>query len=85
MKKVVISGIYKTFARTELAEILKGLGADLNTTVSKKTDFLIAGENTGPSKLKKMKLFVNENLSKKIIEETELINMLKPHIRGLIS
>lgn len=51
-KKVVISGTYTTWPDIKkLAELLKNLGADLDTTVTDKTNILIAGEGVGPSEI----------------------------------
>jgi len=69
-KKVVITGVFDNFSRQELALCLKNLGADINTSLSSKTDYLIAGHECGPSKYKKA---IQLNIP--IILETELIEM----------
>ncbi|MBR1374949.1 MAG: NAD-dependent DNA ligase LigA [Cardiobacteriaceae bacterium] len=51
-KKVVITGSFAEFSREELGEILRTLGAKVSASVSKNTDFLVAGEKAG-SKLDK--------------------------------
>lgn len=51
-KTVVLTGTLQTMGRKEAAELLKSLGASVSSSVSKKTDLLIAGENAG-SKLEK--------------------------------
>ena len=53
-KTVVITGTFENFTRDELTEKLKSLGAKVTGSVSKKTDFVICGENAG-SKLQKAK------------------------------
>lgn len=55
-KKVVISGEFDEFpVRPELAEYLWNIGADVDTSVSQKTDFLFCGSGVGPSKLQAAK------------------------------
>lgn len=53
-KKVVVSGTYEAWPdRKELVLLLKSLGADIDSAVSKKTNFLCAGAGVGPSKMEK--------------------------------
>jgi DNA polymerase III subunit epsilon len=70
-KKIVFTGDLVNFSRTEAAHRVKLLGADVNTAISRKTDFVILGRNPGPSKLTK----INE-LNIPIISEDEFLNML---------
>ena len=53
-KKVVFTGDLITFSRKEAAHRIKLLGADVNTSISKNTDFIVIGRNPGPSKIKKI-------------------------------
>ena len=53
-KKVVFTGDLVNFTRKEAAHTIKLLGANVNTSISKKTDFVIIGRNPGPSKMKKI-------------------------------
>ncbi|MHC1720548.1 MAG: NAD-dependent DNA ligase LigA [Clostridiaceae bacterium] len=46
-KTVVITGTIEGFSRNELKEIMEQLGADVSGSVSKKTDFLILGQDPG--------------------------------------
>ncbi|NMD44293.1 MAG: hypothetical protein GYA88_02580, partial [Clostridiales bacterium] len=59
------------FTRDEISNLLKERGARVQNSVSKKTDFLIVGENPG-SKLGKAK-----ELGVKILQEDELEEMIK--------
>lgn len=56
--------------RNELKKELEGLGARVSSTISKKTSYLVAGENAG-SKLAKA-----QELGIKVINEEELRNLL---------
>ena len=51
-RKVVITGVFK-IERQELANVLKTMGADIDTGVGSKTNSLLIGEEPGPSKLRK--------------------------------
>ena len=52
-KTFVISGIFNSFSRNELKDIIEINGGKNLTAVSMKTDYLVAGDKIGPSKLKK--------------------------------
>ena len=58
MKKVVVSGFIDS-EKERIANELKELGADVDTSVGSRTNVLITGENVGPSKLKNMLKCVN--------------------------
>ena len=70
-KTVVLTGTLKEFSRNEATELLENLGAKVSSSVSKKTDFVIYGEEAG-SKLTKAK-----ELNVKTITEDEFKNMIK--------
>ena len=67
---VVVTGTLPSLSRTEASELLKSYGAKVASSVSKKTDLVLAGENAG-SKLTK----ANE-LGIRVISEQELREML---------
>lgn len=68
-KTVVVTGSFQHFTRNELTEKLEELGAKVSGSVSKKTDYLIAGEKAG-SKLAKA-----QSLKVKILTENEFKQM----------
>lgn len=70
-KKVVFTGDLRNFTRKEAAHLLKKLGADINTSISKKTELVILGNNPGPSKMKKI-----EALEIPIISEDEFEQLI---------
>lgn len=71
-KTVVLTGTLQTMTREEAAKRLEVLGAKVSGSVSKKTDFLIAGESAG-SKLTKA-----QNLGVTVIDdEDELLKLLE--------
>ena len=52
-KKIVISGTFNSFSRDELKDLILKYGGKNVSSVSSNTDYLVAGENAGPSKLEK--------------------------------
>lgn len=68
----VVSGSFGTpQRRVELEDTIKANGGKLVSSVSGKLDYLVAGENMGPSKLEKA-----EKLGVKIISEEEFLGLL---------
>lgn len=76
-KTVVVTGTLKQYSRSEIQKLLTDLGAKVSGSVSKKTHFVIAGENAG-SKLEKAKDILNQEESSelKILSEEEFIKMV---------
>ena len=70
-KTVVLTGSLSNFTRPDLTKLLLSMGANVTSSVSKKTDIVIAGTEAG-SKLDKAK-----ELNIRIIEEPELMEILK--------
>lgn len=52
-RKVVITGVF-TIERCELAQKLKSMGADIDKGVGPKLNYLLIGEDPGPSKIRKV-------------------------------
>ncbi len=70
-KIFVVSGVFENFSRDELKKAIEDNGGKVGSSISAKTDFVIAGENMGPAKLEKaQKLGVN------IISESDFVNLL---------
>ncbi len=69
-KTVVLTGTLEQLSRSEAKEKLLALGAKVSGSVSKKTDFVVAGRDAG-SKLTKA-----ESLGITVVDETTLINWL---------
>lgn len=70
-KTVVATGSLKNYSRTEIKDKLESLGAKVSGSVSKKTDYVIAGESAG-SKLTKA-----QELGVKILSEEEFEEVLR--------
>lgn len=69
-KTVVVTGTMKKYSRKQIKEKLEMLGAKVSGSVSKKTDYVIAGEEAG-SKLTKA-----QELGVKVITEDEFEQMI---------
>ena len=69
-KKLVLTGTLPTLTRTEATELIEKAGGTTSSSVSKNTDYVLAGENAG-SKLDKAR-----SLGVKIITENELLAMI---------
>jgi len=70
-KTVVITGTLENFTRQQAETVIKQAGGKTASSVSKKTDFVLAGESPG-SKLQKA-----EQLGIKIINEKQFMEMVK--------
>lgn len=70
-KTFVISGVFAKHSRDEYKNMIELNGGKNTGSISKKTDYVLAGENMGPAKLEKAK-----NLGIPIISEDDFLNML---------
>ncbi|MBO4530510.1 MAG: NAD-dependent DNA ligase LigA [Paludibacteraceae bacterium] len=69
---IIISGTFQNHSRDELKELIEQNGGKNVTSISSKTDYLIAGDNMGPAKLEKA-----QKLNVKMISEEEFEQMIK--------
>lgn len=70
-KKIVISGTFALHSREEYKTMIEHNGGKNVSSISKATDYVLAGENMGPAKLEKA-----QKLSIPIIDETQFLSML---------
>lgn len=70
-KTIVISGTFSEHSRDEYKQMIEDYGGKNSGSVSKKTDFILAGENMGQSKLEKAK-----SLGVRIVNEEEFLTMI---------
>jgi DNA ligase (NAD+) len=70
-KTFILTGSLSGFTREKASEKISMLGGKVTASISKKTDYLLAGENAG-SKLDKAK-----DLGVKIMDENEFVKILK--------
>ncbi len=71
-KSFVISGTFERYGRDELRDMIIKNGGRVLSSVSGKLNYLLAGDNMGPSKLEKA-----QKLGVKIISEAQFETMLK--------
>lgn len=69
-KSFVVSGVFNSFSRDEIKEVIESNGGKNVSSISSKTDFVVAGENMGPAKLKKA-----SSLGITILSEDEFIQL----------
>lgn len=72
-KSIVISGTFSHHSRDQYKEMIERNGGKNVASISKKTDFILAGENMGPSKLEKA-----QKLGIPIISEDQFLSFLQP-------
>lgn len=71
-KSFVVSGVFSGYERDQIKEVIETNGGKVLSGVSGKTDFLVAGDQMGPSKREKA-----QKLGVKIISEEEFNKLLK--------
>ena len=70
-KTFVVSGVFEIYSRDELKKAIEDNGGKVGSSISSKIDYVIAGDNMGPSKLEKA-----NQLKITIISETDFKNMI---------
>ncbi len=71
-KSFVVSGVFANYSRDEIKALIEKHGGKNVGSISKKTDYVLAGENMGPSKLAKA-----ESLGIPVISEGDFEGMVK--------
>jgi DNA ligase (NAD+) len=70
-KTFVVSGVFHSMSRNELKKLIEDNGGKVSSSISSKTNYIVAGDNMGPSKKEKA-----EKLNIPIISEVDFLNML---------
>lgn len=70
-KTFVVSGVFSQFSRDDLKKTIEDNGGKVGSSISAKTDFVVAGDNMGPAKLEKA-----SKLNIPILSEEDFINKL---------
>lgn len=68
----VVSGVFSNFSREEIKLLIEQHGGKNQSGVSAKTNFLLAGDEAGPSKLEKAK-----KLNVRVLSEKDFADMIK--------
>jgi DNA polymerase-3 subunit epsilon len=75
-KRLVFTGDLRAMQRSEAAVIVRAFGADINTTISKKTQIVVLGDGAGPSKLKKIEELQDQGVEIRLIYEEEFLQLI---------
>ena len=67
----VVSGVFYQLKRNELKKAIEDNGGRVSSSISKKTSYVVAGDNMGPSKLTKA-----QDLGIEIISEQDFLNKI---------
>lgn len=70
-KTFVVSGVFEKFSRDDLKKAIEDNGGKVGSSISAKTDFVVAGDNMGPAKLEKA-----NQLKIPIISENDFAEMI---------
>ena len=68
----VVSGVFSNFSREELKQLIEDNGGKVGSSISSKTNYVVAGENMGPAKLEKA-----NQLGVSILSENEFLSLLE--------
>lgn len=68
---IVVSGVFETFTRDGIKQAIEENGGKVSGSISRKTNFVVAGADMGPAKKAKA-----EELGVKLIDETEFRRMI---------
>jgi DNA ligase (NAD+) len=71
-KTFVVSGVFSQFSRDGIKKAIEDNGGKAGSSISAKTDYVVAGDNMGPAKLEKA-----VKLGVPVISETDFIKMLE--------
>ncbi|MEO0037542.1 MAG: ligase [Bacteroidota bacterium] len=71
-KTFVVSGVFELFSRDDLKKSIEDNGGKVGSSISAKTDYVVAGDNMGPAKLEKA-----NQLGIPIISEQDFVEMIK--------
>jgi len=70
-KTFVVSGVFEKFSRDDLKKAIEDNGGKVGSSISAKTDYVVAGDNMGPAKLEKA-----NQLKIPIISEVDFLEMI---------
>lgn len=68
----VLTGVYESMERDEAAAVIKDLGGRVTSALSGKTNYVVAGEESGPAKLAKA-----DDLNIPILSEDDLLDLIR--------
>lgn len=70
--KFVLTGVFDSMERDEAASVIKELGGAVTSAISGKTNYVVAGEESGPAKLAKA-----EDMNIPVLTEDDLLDLIR--------
>lgn len=80
-RKVVITGEFD-IDRKELGKILKSMGADINTGITKRTNYVLIGDFPGPKKIEKLEKLIHDGYNIRKLYEKDINAILEGDWEG---
>jgi len=78
-KKVVFTGLLSGYERVGAASITKFMGADINGSISKRTNYVVVGSDPGPRKMQMIEELNEAGANIKLLNEIEFHAMVEPY------
>ncbi|MZP67205.1 MAG: hypothetical protein GT597_13785 [Bacteroidales bacterium] len=75
-KKVVFTGVLSSMSRPEAAQRIHKLGADIDSSITPRTNIVILGDGAGPKKLKLIEKLNNSGCSIQLLNEKKFLDAL---------
>lgn len=75
-RTVIITGEF-TQERKDLGQIIKNMGADINTSITKKTHFVLIGDDPGPKKLEKLDQLIHDGYNIRKLYQSDIDAILE--------
>lgn len=80
-RKVVITGTFDQ-ERKELAKIIKSMGADIDSAITKNTQFVLVGNDPGPAKMVKLDKLIHDGFNVKKLFQWDVDMILSGEWEG---
>lgn len=81
-KRVVFTGDLDGMERAVAAQLIQALGADINTSISKRTNIVVLGRAPGPSKMKKIEELLKAGYDIRLMDEAEFLRTVEERHNG---
>lgn len=83
-RKVVVTGDF-SISRKEIVQYLKIMGADVNTSISKNTNYVAIGDNPGPVKINTLNNLIVNGYDLIKLNENDLFSIFRGNYKGPIA
>jgi len=71
-KKIVFTGVFERHSRTAFAEAVQKVGADVDTSISKRTNYVVVGSDPGPKKMQMIEDLNSKGANIIVLSEKEI-------------